>query len=574
MAFPIGARFDNLTWFATIPDMSLAVKRGLILLVLLALAAAGLWAGLPAYRGWKERRALRQAETFYAQSDWRNATLAARTALVLNPSNAVTCRLMARIAERIHSPATLDWWTRVVAIEPGSLTNRLELARSAIVVGAFDRAAQALQGVAATNQNHAGYHQMAALVAIGYKNLARADWHLGEALKLEPGNQLLQMNRAVIHLQAKDPQVVAEAVNTLARLTTNSVYRLDAMRHLALAAEQGGDFITAEGWTRQLQAEPKATLDDRLLHLTMLQRGKQPGLGDYLVRMESDCATNAGAVAGLSGWLIAHDQADEATHWLAALPADLQTNRLVAFARADALVAQKDWSGLENLLAAAQWSEMDFLRQAMLARASREQRQELGAQAQWRMAVRSAAEQPRSLAVLARMAAQWHWASEQEDVLWRIADRFPTERWALRSLNDFYQAAGNTRSLRKVYAAMMSSAPDDLVAQNNYAVVSLLLNVATNQAHELAGKVYSQQPGNSVFASTQAYSLYLQGRANEALQMMRAFKPAQLEQPGVALYYGLLLKADNQVVEARKYFDIARKGNLLPEEQALLKLAQ
>jgi hypothetical protein len=308
-----------------------------------------------------------------------------------------------------------------------------------------------------------------------------------------------------------------------------------------------------------------------LLHLTMLQRGKLPGLGDFLARMETNCATNAEQVAVLSGWFIADGQADEAAHWLAALPPDLQTNRLVAFARADAFVARKDWSGLQNLLQAAQWREMDFLRQAMLARACREQRQELGAQAQWRLAMRSAAEQPKSLAVLARMAAQWHWEKEQEELLWRIVDRFPTEHWALLSLDQFYQAAGSTRGLLKVYAAMLVSAPDDLIAQNNYAVVSLLLNVETNKAHELAGEVYRHQPSNSIFASTQAYSLYLRGRTNEALRVMTALKPAQLEQPGVALYYGLLLVANDQAADARKYFQIARQGILLPEEKALLE---
>jgi tetratricopeptide (TPR) repeat protein len=246
---------------------------------------------------------------------------------------------------------------------------------------------------------------------------------------------------------------------------------------------------------------------------------------------------------------------------------------VVAFARADSFVAQKDWASLEKLLAEAQWTELDFLRQAMLARAYREQRQEIAAQEAWRQAVRSAGEQAKSLAALARLAAQWRWEKEQEELLWQIVARFPGERWALQSLDQFYQATGNTPGLQRVYTKLLEYDPDDLIAQNNLAVVLLLLNLQTNKAHELAGGVYARNPGNSIFASTHAYSLYLRGQTNEALQVMTVLKPVQLEQPGVALYYGLLLAANDRAAEAQKYLEIARKGTLLREEKALLESA-
>jgi hypothetical protein len=68
------------------------VKRGLILIGIVAVLGAGLWSGQPFYRGWKERRSLKQAQEFIANKDYRNATLAARQALAANGASVEACR--------------------------------------------------------------------------------------------------------------------------------------------------------------------------------------------------------------------------------------------------------------------------------------------------------------------------------------------------------------------------------------------------------------------------------------------------------------------------------------------------
>ena len=70
-----------------------------------------------------------------------------------------------------------------------------------------------------------------------------------------------------------------------------------------------------------------------------------------------------------------------------------------------------------------------------------------------------------------------------------------------------------------------------------------------------------------------AYSLYLQGRVAEGIAIMDSLKPAQLEIPGVALYYGAL-QASNAPAKAKKYLDLAEHAPLLPEEKALLVSAR
>ena len=88
----------------------------------------------------------------------------------------------------------------------------------------------------------------------------------------------------------------------------------------------------------------------------------------------------------------------------------------------------------------------------------------------------------------------------------------------------------------------------------------------------VAGEL-DQRPQDPVPASTYAFSLYLQGRAAEGLKVLEKLTAQQLENPGIAAYYGLLLSASGEKSKARKYLDLAILTNLLPEEKALVQEA-
>jgi predicted Zn-dependent protease len=110
-----------------------------------------------------------------------------------------------------------------------------------------------------------------------------------------------------------------------------------------------------------------------------------------------------------------------------------------------------------------------------------------------------------------------------------------------------------------------------MIAKNNLAAVSLLLNNQMSQAHQMAREVYQANPTNEVFASTYAWSLHVQGKSAEALQTMEKLAPRHLENPSIALYYGALLATNRQPEKAKLFLDIAARAQLLPEEKALLQ---
>ena len=157
-------------------------------------------------------------------------------------------------------------------------------------------------------------------------------------------------------------------------------------------------------------------------------------------------------------------------------------------------------------------------------------------------------------------------------MLWTIVERHPGERWASAELAALVISSRNTIGLNRLSSLLISQLPENhpgyLGARNNFAATSLLMNQRSTRAAEMARDNFSRNPSNEAFASTYAYSLFLQGRREDALKAFAAVKPEVLENPSVAVYYGVIL-GTNSPVEAAKYLDLAAKGELFPEEKSL-----
>ena len=121
---------------------------------------------------------------------------------------------------------------------------------------------------------------------------------------------------------------------------------------------------------------------------------------------------------------------------------------------------------------------------------------------------------------------------------------------------------------------MLNREPDNLDIKNDLASISMLLGAQEFKPYDLARQVYEKAPKNPYYASTYAFSLYLQGKQADALMVMQQLTPNDLEQPSIAPYYGVILKANGKKAEAKVYLDRASKAKLLPEEQALFDQAK
>jgi tetratricopeptide (TPR) repeat protein len=234
----------------------------------------------------------------------------------------------------------------------------------------------------------------------------------------------------------------------------------------------------------------------------------------------------------------------------------------------------RDWRGLQSSIEKQNWAEMEFFRHAFLSLALRGQGLADSAKAEWELALQGANGQEASLTMLLRLAAQWRWQSESEEILWMIVNRYPSEQWAMQALSQVLYAEGRTRSLMQLFNQETKLFPSNLSIKNNLAMTALLLDAQELKPYDLASEVYQKSPTYAPYVSTYAFSLYLQGKNAEALKVIKTLKPQELQDPSIAGYYGLILKATGDRAKARAYLDWTAKGHLLPEEKKLFDRAK
>jgi cytochrome c-type biogenesis protein CcmH/NrfG len=549
------------------------MKKILVTAGLLALVAAlGLWFfGRPAYRHYKETRALEQAKRFAAKGDLRNASLSARQAYQVNPANLEACRILAETAERSRLPQALDWRRRIVELAP-TTENRVTLAATALHAQSspFPLASQILEELADSAKNVAAYHAVCGELALRSNKALQADKCYAEASRLEPTNQMHQLNLAVLRLHATNSTLAAEARTRLEGLRADPQVGHVALRWLVAETLTLKDLALANQYSSQLVADPKATLEDRLQQLAILKERDPANYRDYLAWLQKSALTNGPDIYPITMWMVGQHLADEALRWHSELPQKLQEDQPAPLARVNCFLAKKDWGGLETYLQKQKWGELEFLRYAFLSQAAAKQQHELVSDTRWRTAMQQGGDRLGALTALLQLSEAWARPQAKEDLLWEIANRFPHERWALVELGRIYVAGGNTRGLNKLYSMVANYDSANLIAKNELTATSLLLKIRLAEAHQAAKELYTQRSDDAVVVSTYAYSLHLQGRNKEGLAALEKLKSQDLEIPAIALYYGLLLTANDQSGKAARYFTLAQQSPLLPEEKELL----
>ena len=125
-----------------------------------------------------------------------------------------------------------------------------------------------------------------------------------------------------------------------------------------------------------------------------------------------------------------------------------------------------------------------------------------------------------------------------------------------------------------LYGVALQNDPGNPALMNDLAMVALLLESWDKKPHDLTREAYTKAQTNAAFVSTYAYSLLVQQKPAEALKTIEQLSPRQLEDPVVAVYYGLILEGVGNAPKAKSYLDLAPKARLLPEERKLVEKAR
>jgi tetratricopeptide (TPR) repeat protein len=260
--------------------------------------------------------------------------------------------------------------------------------------------------------------------------------------------------------------------------------------------------------------------------------------------------------------------------WAQSLAPSVQTNPPLPLVTAECFASVRDWATMDEMLTHQDWRDIDYLRHLLRAISLRAQGNGLTASVEWRNALKGASRHLEALNELARRTAALRWGPQLDETLWAIVDTFPNEKGAFLMLYDRLFEAGNTPALHTLLAKVLEFVPSNLELKNNLALVSMLIDPRNERGHELAREVFDADPRNPSFLSTYAYSLYCQAKNAEAVKLLQGLKSDQLEDPGVATYYAVILAGSGDRGKAAHYFERARIARLLPEERNLLSKAQ
>ena len=557
----------------------LKIERSILKIILwtvglIVVLSVGGVVGYKQFRAWQQRRLIAEANSLVNHGDYRRASLDARRLLQINPESAEACRILAKLAEIGGSRSALDWRRRVMELGVATPNDLILLARAAVRYDDRATAEVAIGKLPENAKQTADYHALLADIAYAQRDGVEMERQLSEAARLDPSNKDYAMRLAALRLGATDPALRAEGKQALQELQKDPALQRDATRYLAEDALRQKTTLAALELARQLDSFPNKTFADRLILLTALDAAKDQGFAAFLEEMKSASADDPERAGAVLTWLNMHNRAADAIAWSAQLQPGIVGQKMVQIALSDAFVTSRDWNGLQRLVNSGNWGTFDFLRSALHSRALRELGNEPESAAQWNEALKKVAADSRQAMTLAETVEKWGWRAEAIELLWIVAKDPLKGGDALRALYGYFAKNRDTENVYRVVLHQIELRPNDRNVQNNFAQLSLLLNLNTDRAQKIAREVYEADPKNPAYASTYAFALHSAGDTKKGLKILETLTPEQLHAPEIAAYYGILLAAAGDQARAGEFLDLGEKATLLPQEKALLEKAR
>jgi Flp pilus assembly protein TadD len=556
-------------WFKRFLKATSVGKLAVLLVFLALVIGAGYWAKKNhIYGRWKQNRLIESALKFEKKGDFKNATLAAKQLVKMNPGHIEGTRVMARIAELYKRPEALDWWQRVVVLNPASAPDRFQFVQTAIRVGNLKLAEEALDQVPEDLQTDPQFHKLSGMIAFFSGNLSEAEKHAKALIKLEPDKEEHLLRLALVNIVSTNITHVTQGRSTLQKMSEAGGHKQEAIRSLLSDALRSRDPQRAINFGERLYNEPKAGLDDKLLYLQALLFGKSPAFTNILREVQTSVSTNATDSFLLTRWLNSFKQAGLVLPWVVTLPEKIQNHSLLLMARTESHLALGDWQGLATWLPKTEWKDINYLRESFLAisyfHLKNPEYKEL-----WKKAVAGCEQKADRLLVLGRLGMMWGLVEEAVDLYWALSNDPKHTKSSLAELGKIYRRRNDTHGLYRVSDRKRQLDLKDSRNNNNYALLSLLLNTNVSLAYDLAREAHLKNTTDPDIASTYAFALHHEGRSNRGVKLLEGLPEETLKEPSIAAYYGIMLARSGQKDLARKYLEIAQSSALLPNSSLL-----
>ncbi|MBV9619203.1 MAG: hypothetical protein JO201_08320, partial [Verrucomicrobia bacterium] len=530
--------------------------------------------GSKLYSGWRETRLLKRASTMLEEKDFLGADRIARQVLEHHRDSIPAFYILADATEKQNSEETVSWRAQIARLQPDDIDSQLNLASAALRFDQIDLARKTLERIGPRAEDRAAFHVVAGWLARAEGNLADQEKEFEIALQKDPKNDLYQFNLAAIRIRSADPGKSEHARADLERLTQIPEFRSGAVRALLNDAVDRKDLENADRFAQQLQMSPQVTFGDYLLCLNFYRKLDAKKFDALLEKVKPVAARNPVDLGLIMDWMNQNGLAAEVIQWMEKLPSAGTDRPPPAVAVAAAFAELKNWSRLRRWTRGESWGNEDYLRlgyQAFAAHQLRQSSSDAEFETMWRAATHAAAGQPDHEIKLARLASKWNLAIESEELWSNLSRNPPTRHEALDALQKLYRANNDLRKLYDVLQRLHEVSPNEITIAANLARLGLNIDQNTKQAQELAKQAYDHAPQDWNCAITYAFSLYVQGRTTEGLEVLKKLPPEALHESHTAVYAAVLLLDLNQTDAAKEYIQTAKRGPLYTEEKRLLE---
>lgn len=555
------------------PPLRVGIYVGVAAVALLLIIAIGIY-GSKLYSGWRESRLLKRASAKLKQAEYVGANRLAREVLEVHRDSLPAFLILADATEKQNSEETVSWRAQIARLQPDNIDTQLNLASAALRFGQIDLARKTLERIAPKAQDRAVFHVVAGWLARAEGNVAEQEQQFETAVREDPKNDLYQFNLAAIQIRSPNLEKGAGARVNLERLTKVPEFRAGALRALLSDAVDRKDFETADRFAQQLQMSPDVNFSDYLLCLNFYRKLDANKFDALLEKVKPVAIRNSHDLGSLMDWMNQNGLAAEVIKWMDKLPASTTDHSPPAVEIAAAFAELKNWSRLRRWTRSESWGDEDYIRlayQALAAHQLRQSTSDAEFDTLWREAQRAATAQPEHELKLARLASKWNLGIESEELWARLSHNPPTRREALDALYRFYRAKNNLKKLYDVLQRLHEASPNEIGISASLARLGLNIDQNTKQAQDLAKQAYDRAPDDVNCAVTYAFSLYVQGRTDEGLDVVQKLSPEALHEPHNAVYAAVLLLDVNQTDAAKEYIQAAKRGSLYAEEKRLLE---
>ncbi|MEY2525726.1 MAG: hypothetical protein QOE73_497 [Verrucomicrobiota bacterium] len=556
-----------------LPPVRVALYVGAAAAVLLLITIFGTY-GSKIYSGWHEARLLKRANAMLDKKDFVAANRLARQIVERNRDSLPAFYILAEATEKQNSEETVSWRAQIARLQPDNIDSQLNLASAALRFGQIDLARKTLERVAPRAQDQAPFHVVAGWLARAEGNLAEQEQQFDIAVNKDPRNDLYKFNLAALQVRSQDSEKSEQARANLEHLTQVQEFRTGALRALLNDAVDRNDIQAADRFAQQLQMSPEVGFGDYLLCLNFYRKLDAKKFDALLEKVKPVAARNSGDLGLLMGWMNENGLAPEVIKWMDKLPAATTAKPPPAVAIAAAFAEQKNWSRLRRWTRSESWGDEDYLRlayQGFAARQSHQSSADAEFDTLWHAALHAAADRPDREINLARLASKWNLPIESEELWSRLSHIPANRREALDSLYRLYRGKNDLKKLYDVLQRLHDASPNEIGIIANLARLGLNIDQNTKQAQQLAKQAYERAPDDVSCGVTYAFSLYVQGRTSEGLEILQKLPPEALHEPHAAVYTAILLLDENQTDGAKEYIQVAKRGPIYVEEKRLLE---